>query len=253
MINVENLAFSYNKESQIFKDISFHGMKGLCTAVLGNNGAGKSTLVKCLNRILDPQEGQVHVNGKNIQRIGRKDIAKAIAYVAQRNPMDQVTVFDAVLLGRKPYIKFEPVEEDYEIVKSVIRRMGLKDYELRHVDELSGGELQKVMLARALVQQPEVLLLDEPTSSLDLCNQYEVLECIKEIAKSEDICVLIVIHDLNLALRYCDRFLFLKDQNVLSYGDKTIVTEKILKEVYKMQVAVENVRGVPVIIPKPQA
>ncbi|QSX08794.1 ABC transporter ATP-binding protein [Alkalibacter rhizosphaerae] len=251
MIFVDRLDFGYNKRQPVLEDISFRGEPGTCTAILGNNGAGKSTLIKCLNRILEPQDGTVHVAGKDVSSFSRNDIARSMAYVAQKNTAERVTVFDAVLLGRKPYITIEPSKNDHKMVKEVLDRLGLTSYQLRYVDELSGGEVQKVMLARALVQEPDVLLLDEPTSSLDLSNQYEVLELVRKIAREEKISVIIVIHDLNLALRYCDRFLFVKNQKILAYGDRKVVTSEILKTVYRMDVAVEQVRGVPVIIPNP--
>lgn len=251
MICVESLDFCYSKKNQILKDVSFRGEPGLCTAILGNNGAGKSTLIKCLNRILEPQEGWVRVDGTDVKSFSRNDMAKSMAYVSQKNPAERVTVYDAVLLGRKPYITFEPGQKDHKMVKEVLERLGLTSFQLRFVDELSGGEVQKVMLARALVQEPKVLLLDEPTSNLDLSNQYEVLERVREIAREERICVMIVIHDLNLALRYCDRFLFVKNRSILAYGNREVVTPEILKTVYGMDVAVEVVRGVPLIIPNP--
>lgn len=252
MINVRDLTFSYNHDRPILNNIAFGARQGQCTAILGNNGAGKSTLIKCLNRILEPQQGTVFVDGKNIQKLKRNDIAKCMAYVAQRNAGDKFTVFDSVLLGRKPYINFEPGQEDIQITESVIKRMGLESFALRYVDELSGGEMQKVMLARALAQQPKVLLLDEPTSNLDLGNQYEVLATIREIAKLEHISVIIVIHDLNLALRYCDKFLFVKDGKVYAYGGKNIVTPDNISSVYGIDAAVETVRGVPLVIPMPR-
>lgn len=250
-LNVKDLVFSYSNGRIILNHISFDASPGQCTAVLGNNGAGKSTLIKCLNRILEPQLGTVCIDGKSIQDLKRNDIAKCMAYVAQRGTGDRFTVFDSVLMGRKPYIKLEPSREDINIVESVIKRMGLEDFALRYADELSGGEMQKVMLARALAQQPQVLLLDEPTSNLDLCNQYDVLEIIREIAKEENISVFIVIHDLNLALRYCDKFLFVKNGKVYAYGGKEIVTPGNIRAVYGISAAVETVRGVPTVIPMP--
>lgn len=251
MINVQELAFSYKHDRPILGGIDFYAPKGKCTAILGNNGAGKSTLIKCLNRILEPQQGLVYVSGKNVYTLGRNDIAKCMAYVAQRNRGDRFTVFDAVLLGRKPYIKFEPSEEDFRVVEAVIKRMRLEDFALRYLDELSGGELQRVMLARALAQQPDVLLLDEPTSSLDLGNQYEVLATIREIARTEHISVIIVIHDLNLALRYCDRFIFLKNQHVFAHGGVEIMNPENIKEIYNIPVMVQEIEGIPVVIPVP--
>ena len=251
MIQVEGLSFSYNSSRAILDQIAFDAGETQCIAILGNNGAGKSTLIKCLNRILEPRQGVVHVNGKELHHLKRKDIAKHMAYVSQKSTGDQFTVFDSILLGRKPYIKFEPSRKDIEIIETVIERMDLSDYAMRYVDELSGGELQKVMLARALAQQPQVLLLDEPTSNLDLRNQYEMLALVRNIAKEEKISVIIVIHDLNLALRYCDKFLFVKDSRVFAYGGNEIMTADNIGYVYGIAVSVEMFQGIPVVIPIP--
>lgn len=249
MIDVNALDFSYGKNRQVLKGIAFEAQGAQCIAILGNNGAGKSTLIKCLNRILQPQGGVVSVNGCDIHKLKRREIAHNMAYVAQHNDSGQFTVYDSVLLGRKPYIKLKPTQEDHEITESIIQRMGLGPFALRYLDELSGGELQKVMLARALAQQPKVLLLDEPTSNLDLRNQYEVLRVIRDITKAYRITAIIVIHDLNLALRYCDRFLFIKDNGVYAYGGIEIMNAKNISNVYEMPVSVEYVSGVKMVVP----
>lgn len=249
MINVKGLDFSYSKSSKVLDQIDFDAGEGQCIAVLGNNGAGKSTMIKCLNRILQPQEGVVVVNGRDVHKLNRQKIAQEMAYVAQQNESSQFTVYDAVLLGRKPYIKMNPTSEDHRITRDIIKRMGLETFSLRYIDELSGGELQKVMLARALAQQPKVLMLDEPTSNLDLKNQYEVMGIIRDIAVEDKICVIIVIHDLNLAIRYCDRFLFIKDSCVYSLGDVSTVNCDTINEVYGMNVAIENVCGYQTVVP----
>lgn len=251
MIRVQELAFSYKRNRSVLNNIGFSAPRGQCTAILGNNGAGKSTLVKCLNRILEPQQGVVYVSGKNIYELKQNDIAKCMAYVAQHNSKDRLTVYDSVLLGRKPYITFEPGREDYRIVEAVIKRMKLEDLALRYLDELSGGEMQKVILARALAQQPDVLLLDEPTSNLDLGNQYEVLATIREIARTEKIIVIIVIHDLNLAIRYCDKFILLNNNRIFAHGGIEIMTPENISAIYGIPVTIHKFNGVSVIVPTP--
>lgn len=249
MIQVEDLSFSYNRQAMILDRVSFSAEPGQCVAVLGNNGAGKSTMIKCIDRILKPSSGIVHVNSHDAAALSRQALARDIAYVSQQNDACRFTVYDAVLLGRKPYIKLNPTKEDYAIVDDIIRRMELEDYSLRYLDELSGGELQKVMLARALAQQPEVLMLDEPTSNLDLKNQYEVMALIRQIAQEQGICVIIVIHDLNLALRYCDRFLLIRESHVYSYGGAETVNCDSIREVYGMKVTIQTVAGYPTVVP----
>lgn len=249
MINVRELSFSYHKTFQVLKDIEFNASDGQCIAILGNNGAGKSTLVKCLNYILKPQKGAVVVNGRNIGSIRRKTIACEMAYVSQHNDSSKFTVYDAVLLGRKPYIKINPTDEDHRITKDIINRMGLNSFTLRYIDELSGGELQKVILARALAQQPKVLMLDEPTSNLDLKNQYEVMKIVRDIAVEDKLCVIIVIHDLNLAIRYCDQFLLIKNSNVYSIGGVETVNCEAIRDVYGIDVTIESISGYRTIVP----
>jgi len=250
MINVRDISFSYD-DKLILDNISFDIEQNHCIAVLGNNGAGKSTLIKCLNRINKPQNGYVLMGEDNLFDLHRNELAKRVGYVAQKNELSRMTVFDSILLGRKPYIKWEAQESDFEIVESVIKTLNLTDFKMRFIDELSGGEFQKVMLARALAQQPKLLLLDEPTSNLDPKNQYEALKLVKTISKEQNIAVAIVIHDLNLALRYCDRFLFLKDSNIYSYGDIESMTTECIKNVYGMPSKIVEFDGVKMVIPFP--
>ena len=219
MVDISNISFAYSRTSaDILKKVSFDIQKNQCLAILGNNGAGKSTLLKCIDRILPVPGGTVIVDGKNVFTMDKSTMAQNIAYVQQSNESTIMTVFDSILLGRKPYIKWDATSKDRQIVCDIIQKMNLDEFSLRNVSELSGGEMQKVMLARALAQEPRLLLLDEPTSNLDLHNQHEVLRVVKKIAREHNICVAIIIHDLNLAVRYCDRFMFLKDAGVFSYG-----------------------------------
>lgn len=248
MIEVQHLGFSYPNGQEILRDISFSQDEGHCLALLGNNGAGKSTLLKCLIGILKAQKGKVILCGQELEKMKRKEIAQTAAYVAQHTDTCQLTVYDAVLLGRRPYITINPSQEDHRIVKESLARLGLEDFELRYLDELSGGELQKVVLARALAQKPQVLLLDEPTSNLDLYNQHEVMSTAQTIAREDNILVIVVIHDLNLALRYCDRFLLLKNGLVYRYGNIDIVDEQAILDVYQVSAQIEEINGKRIVI-----
>lgn len=248
MIETEKIEFAYRGDQEVLREITFDLGPGHCLALLGNNGAGKSTLLKCLNRILEPNAGIVMVCGQNVCKMKRNRIARNIAYVDQQNEANQLTVFDSVLIGRKPYIRMEPTDRDMQITRDAIRRMELDEYALRYMNELSGGELQKVVLARALTQQPKVLLLDEPTASLDLYNQHEVMRTISEIAREDNILVIVVIHDLNLAVRYCDRFLFIKDGGVYRFGDSSILTDEVVSAVYNIPVKIRELDGQTLVI-----
>lgn len=236
MIEVKNIAFSYGKHT-VLKDISFSAAPGDCVGILGNNGVGKSTLITCMNRIRKPDSGVILIDGRDVAAMSRLEIARNIAYVAQTNELSQTTVYDALLLGRKPYMNWSMNCADYALCDEMLSRIGMKEFKLRFVNELSGGEVQKVMLARAFVQQPKLLLLDEPTSNLDPRNQYEMMRLIHQMAQEHGITALVVIHDLNLALRYCNRFLFIKDGLVYDYGDEAVVTESALRDVYGITAA----------------
>ena len=242
MIEVNNISFSYGK-NEVLKDISFDVNKKECIAVLGNNGAGKSTLITCLNRIRTPETGNVCISGKDIFKMSRNKIAQNISYVSQQTELSHHTVYDTVLLGRKPYIKWTISDEDLKICDKMLELVGMTSFKLKYINELSGGEVQKVMLARALVQEPNLLLLDEPTSNLDPKNQHEMMKLVKDMAREQNISILLVIHDINLALRYCDKFLFIKDGLVLSFGDSSTITERILEEVYDIKTNLVEIEG----------
>jgi len=250
MMTVKDLDFRYSPSLHVLRDIAFDALPGECLAILGNNGAGKSTMLKCLNRVLSPQKGTVYVGGgKNILNLPHHQVARSMAYVAQNPANSRLTVYDMVMLGRKPYIKWGVCKEDIRIVESVITKMCLEEMAVRYVDELSGGEFQKVTLARALAQRPKVLLLDEPTSNLDLRNQHEMLSMVTQICCECDISVVIVIHDINLALRYCDKFMLIKDNQVYDYGNVEIVTGKSIEDVYQISVDIHELNGKRVVIP----
>jgi iron complex transport system ATP-binding protein len=248
ILNVEGLTFHY-PSNQVLHDVSFSLEKGECLAVLGTNGAGKSTLLKCLTKILKPQEGTVVVSDQEVKKMTANHLAQKVGYVSQYNPMTRTTVFDAVLLGRKPYIRWEATEADYEMVDQTLEMMGLKDYAMRYTDELSGGEYQKVVIARALAQKPELLMFDEPTSSLDLKNQLEVIDTIKKVVKDSGISAVVTIHDLNLALRLANKFIFLKEGNIFAAGGKEIFNEENINAVYSVPVQIQSIKDHLVVIP----
>ncbi|MBA4603101.1 ABC transporter ATP-binding protein [Thermoactinomyces mirandus] len=248
ILSVEGLAFNYPSRS-VIKDIKFSISKGDFLAILGVNGAGKSTLLKCINRILKPHTGTVFIKGEEAFKLGRRELAKRIGYVAQRNESIRSTVFDAVLLGRKPYIQWEASREDLEIAQDALKSLGLTEYALRYLNELSGGEQQKVVIARALAQKPELLLLDEPTSSLDLKNQFEVAKIIKKVVKEQQIAAVVTMHDLNLAIRFADKFLLLKDGKIFAAGGIEVMTPENIESVYSVPVKIDKIEDVPVVIP----
>ena len=252
MIDIQNISFSYGRDGrQILQNVGFHLEDGSCAAILGTNGAGKSTLLKCIDRILRPQAGRVLVDGEDVFTLSNNEMARRVAYVAQNARSSDLTVFDTVLLGRRPYIRWDVTESDRELVMGLLERMDLVPLMMRSLSQLSGGEAQKVLLARALAQEPRLLLLDEPTSNLDPRNQHEVMQLVRQIAQERNICVITVLHDLNLAIRYCDRFLFLKDSTVFANGGTECMNPENIEAVYGMHVHIIDFGSIPVIIPFP--
>ena len=250
MLELENLSFSYESGGPVILDqVSLQVPAGSCMAVLGNNGAGKSTMLKCIARIFKPTGGRVVVDGTALGELSRKELAQKLAYVAQTGEATHTMVYDAVLLGRRPYIRWDATGEDRQVVEQILQQFDLQHCAARFLDELSGGERQKVFLARAMAQQPRFLLLDEPTSNLDLRNQHEMLRLVRQLVEREQIGALIVLHDLNLALRYCDRFVFLKDAQLYAEGTEEIVTPDTIREIYGMSVDLIEHRGRKLIVP----
>ena len=248
ILSIHGIHFAYNSHP-VLEDVSFQLEKGQILAILGVNGAGKSTLLKCINRILHPGSGSVLLNGDDVLNLSREEIAKRLGYVPQRYLEEQLSVFDAVLLGRKPHMKWGAAESDLQAVERVLRMMGLERCSLRPVSTLSGGETQKVIIARALAQEPEVLLLDEPTSNLDIKNQIEVMTLVKSVVETQGVSAIICVHDLNLAVRFADSFLMLKGGTIYAFGDKTSLKPSVIREVYGIDVIVGEVQGYPVVIP----
>ena len=243
MMEIRNLSFHYKGCPEVLTDISFDIAPGKFLAILGNNGVGKSTLLKCVNHILKPDSGAVLLDGEDLLTMQGREVAKKVAFVSQSVPDTQMTVHDVVMLGRRPYMNWGFTERDHEIVHDAMHRLDVEDMRGRFLNQLSGGEKQKVMLARALAQQPKVLLLDEPTSALDIQNQYQVLKMVQDICHSDHMIAVVVIHDLNLALRFCDQFLLLRDGQVYRHGDRSILDRTALKEVYGVDAKMVEIEG----------
>ena len=251
MLNVENLSFHYRNGPEILRQVSFSLEDGQFLAILGNNGAGKSTMLKCFNQILRVEGGHVWMDGEDLLTMTHREVAQRVAFVSQNIPSTQMTVHDVVMLGRRPYMKWGFTEEDHKIVHEAIDQLGVSHLRGRFLSQLSGGERQKVMLARALAQQPKILLLDEPTSSLDIQNQYQVLRIVRDICHNDRITAIVVIHDLSLALRFCDQFLLLRQGQVYRCGDYRVLDETALREVYGVDAKVVEVEGQHMVLVHP--
>ncbi len=248
MITLSGVRFAYNG-IPVIKGITHSFEKGSFTALLGPNGSGKSTLIRLINGILTPQAGMVEVMGRSAGSISAREMAREMAYVPQMQYNTfPATVFDTVLLGRNPYISWSPGKDDRRITAEILVRLGLDDIALKDLNKLSGGQRQQVFIARALAQQPSVILLDEPTANLDLRHQHEILRLLAELAAG-GITVLVAIHDLNLALKYCSEFILLHDGQVRAEGGSDIFSEKLIEEIYGVRIKIIRHEGEMFILP----
>ena len=248
ILDVDGVAFTY-RSAPVIQDVTFDLRPKQILAILGPNGVGKTTLLKCMNAILRPKTGSIMVEELDLLTADRMEIARRMGYVPQRSEAGRLTAFDAILLGRRPHIRWDVTEADLRIVEAAIRMLRLEELALRYIDEMSGGELQKVSIARALVQEPRGLLLDEPTSSLDLRNQIDILEIVRSVVAGHDVAAVMTMHDLNMALRYADRFIFLKGGTICAAGGSEVVTAETIETVYGVPVTVEQYNGFQVVVP----
>lgn len=239
-LTVSHLTFGYQKGKNVLADVSLDLRAGEVLGLLGPNGTGKTTFIKCIARLLRPAGGTVRVCGEDVAACSAGEIAKRIAYVPQYNNASfGMNVMQAVLMGRLPYAGHRYTARDEEIAFRMIRRMGLEEFAFRNIKEMSGGERQRVFIARALAQETRIIILDEPTASLDLHNQLFILQIITEIAKREGIAILMTIHDLNLASLFCDRLLMLKDARVYACGAaQDVLTEARVRAMYGVETRV---------------
>ena len=248
MIEAKGICFHYKNCPVVLQNVDFQAEDGHFLAILGNNGAGKSTLLKCMNGILKQDAGSLLLDGEDLLTMPHRQVAQRVAFVAQTVASTQMTVHDMVMLGRRPYMGWSFSREDHDIVHAAMARLGLMDMRGRFLNQLSGGERQKVMLARALAQQPRLLLLDEPTSALDIRNQYQVLKIVGELCRTEGLTAVVVIHDLTLALRFCDRFLLMRDGQVYRCGGLEVLDKTALREVYGVDAEPVVVNGRHIVL-----
>jgi iron complex transport system ATP-binding protein len=247
---VQDLCFQYGK-TPILGNISLRVEDGELVSLVGPNGAGKSTLLKCLNHILRPSRGRVFVDDEDVKGMNQKTTARLFGYVPQSSlNVFPATVFDTVLLGRRPYVDWVVGGESREIVYEMLIQMDLTHLAYRQMSELSGGEQQRALIARALAQEPRVLLLDEPTSNLDLKHQLEVLDQVMNVVKEKGVSVLMAIHDLNLAAQYSNRLILLKEGEMVTSGNPgEILNVENIRSVYGVHAKVNNDTARPHIIP----
>ncbi|MDR1576947.1 MAG: ABC transporter ATP-binding protein [Deltaproteobacteria bacterium] len=245
MLEINNIYFSYKTGKSILNDISFNVQSGEILGIVGSNGTGKTTLLKNLCKLLAPQMGRIIFDGQDITRLSIANTAQIIAYAPQRaNDYFSMNVIDCVMMGRLPYSQRSYSQKDKDIVFSMIEKTNLQELAFRDIKELSGGERQLVFIARALAQQPKIIILDEPTSSLDIKNQLFILHIISNLAKEENYSIIITLHDLNLASLFCDKILMLKNNRIFAYGDTCdILTEENIYIMYGVKTKITEIDG----------
>lgn len=254
-LEVENLNVNYG-DKEIIKDFSFHINAGEIVTVIGPNGSGKSTLIKAISRCLKPVSGNIYLDKINIKNMHTKNIAQKLAVLPQvKNISSDISVEELVSYGRYPHLKFGKrlSKMDIEIVDWALEKTGLTNMKKRFAITLSGGERQRAWIAMSLAQKSEILLLDEPTTFLDISYQVEVLELIKELNETLDLTVVMVLHDLNQAARYSDKILVVNNGELSKFDtpDK-IIDKELLKDVFKIDATIyeDKINKCPYFIPK---
>ena len=249
MLKVDRLSFRYSKRSKpVLNGADLELEQGQIGILLGKNGSGKTTLFKAILGIHSPGQGAVCFNGENLLKMPRRERAARIAYVPQDIQFGALTVFDSILMGRVSRFGLKASHEDYVAVEKILADMGLTDYAHRNVDELSGGERQKIAIARAMSQEPKLMVFDEPTGNLDIANEHLIMVEAKKLAREKGISILSSLHDLNQALFFGDKFFFLKNGVVKYAGGPEIVTEEVIKDIFDIDVRICQIDGQTVVL-----
>ncbi len=237
MLKVEDLHFHYgNHGNDVLSGASLELNQGEVGIILGKNGSGKTTLFKNILGIEKPQSGTIRFGGENLLKMNRRERARRIAYVPQHIHFGDLTVFDSVLMGRVSYFGMKAGQEDYAAVEKILQDMQLLEFADRSAEALSGGEKQKIAIARAMAQNPKLMVFDEPTGNLDIANEQLILREAKNLAREKNISILSSIHDINQALTFGDRFFFMKNGMIKYAGGKEIVTEAVVKDIFDIDV-----------------
>lgn len=251
-IQIDDVSFSYKgcDDTPVLKEISALIRGPQVVSILGPNGVGKSTLIHCINKILEPTGGKVFLDDVETTEYSLKDMAKRISYVPySSSDTFPLTVVDTVLLGRHPHAGWKTTDEDLRKVYEVLERLEISDLAMRFFNELSAGQHQKVMLARGLVQEPDVILLDEPTSNLDIRHQLGISRMLRELSRTDGILVIMISHDLNIAARYSDNIILMHEGRIFAAGSpKDVLTEENIRTVYGVESKIIDDEGRPYIV-----
>ena len=248
MLKVENLQFRYTKNTPVLKGASLELKQGEVGILLGKNGSGKTTLFRNILGIQVPDAGSVTFDGENLLKMSRRERARKIAYVPQHIHFGDMRVFDSVLMGRVSYFGMKAGLEDYRVVEKILEDMGLAEFADRSAEDLSGGEKQKIAIARAIAQEPKLMVFDEPTGNLDMANEQLIIQEAKKLAREKNISILSSLHDLNQALYFGDKFFLLKDGVVKYAGGKEVITEEVIKDIFDIDAKIVTINNQKVIL-----
>ena len=248
-IEVRDIAVSYG-DKQVLDAISLDFEKGKVVSIIGPNGVGKSTFLHCLNRLLSPTAGTIRVEDVPLSEYSLRELAKVMGYVPYASPGNfPLSVVDMVIMGRHPYSRIGSSKDDLKFAYRILDKLDIEDLAFRPFSELSAGQRQKVMIARGLIQEPRVLLLDEPTANLDVKHQMEVTGMLLDLSRERGLTVVMVSHDLNIASKYSDEMVLLKDGAVFKVGaPEEVLTPENIREVYEVDSEVIEHGGRPYVL-----
>ena len=249
MLSVENLTFRYSRQGvPVLNGVNLELKQGEIGILLGKNGSGKTTCFKNILGILSPSGGSIRFDGEDLLKMPRRERARRIAYVPQDIHFGALSVFDSILMGRVSYFGLKASHEDYLAAERIMVEMHLEDFAQRNVEELSGGERQKIAIARAMAQEPKLMVFDEPTGNLDIANEQLIIEEAKKLAKEKNIAILSSLHDLNQAMYFGDKFFFLKNGVVAHAGGQEVIRENVIKDIFDINVRIVEIEKQKVIL-----
>lgn len=247
-IEAKNLCYGYGNHL-VLKGMSASFEPGQFTAIMGQNGSGKTTLIRCMSKGLNGYKGQILLDGHELTSYSLDTLAHKIAFVPQgQDTVFGATVFETILLGRLPFMTWAASDDDFKKVDQVIDQLKLSHLAHKSIHTISGGERQKVYIARAIAQDTPIIILDEPITYLDLKHQLEIMQILRNLSLS-GVNVIMVVHDINLALRYCTNHIFIKDGHILDPSEPNQITESLIEEVFDVLMKKISIGDHPLFIP----
>lgn len=247
-LKVNGLSTAYGKQ-KVLDNLNFKASNGRVTGIIGPNGAGKTTLLKCLAGIIKPSSGKVEINSIDLSEISSLEKARIIGYVPQKSPESAITVFESVLIGRKPHIGYRASDHDLWLTQEVLHYMDLENIAFKKTDRISGGEFQKTLIARVLVREPKILLMDEPANNLDLKSQVRIMDLILHSARKHDMSVIVTLHDINMAFRCCDNLIIMNKGHIEYHGETESIEKVNLEKVFDVELIEAEINGRRIFMP----